>query len=259
MSINDSPKILTIDIETSPILNWSWGPKYETNIIKIVKESKILSFSAKWLHGKQITKGLPDYKGYKKGTFNIDDKEIIKDIWNLLDESDIVVTQNGRAFDTKTINSRIIFHKLSPPSPYKIVDTRTVAKGNLRLASYSLDDMCSYYGIGKKSEHEGFALWEKCMEGDMDAWKRMLKYNAHDVLLTEELYLKLRPWMASHPNLGIFNGKLSCTKCGSTKIQSRGFTITRTKKYKRAQCQSCGGWLRYTLAEKESPQIVVGI
>ena len=146
-----------------------------------MEEGQILSFSAKWLGGKHITKGWPDYKGYKKGVKN--DKEIVKDLWKLLDEAEIVIVQNGRAFDVKYVNSRFLFHGLTPPSPYKVVDTKTEAKRYLRLPSYSLDSMCEYFGIGKKQEHEGFPLWTKCMAGDEKAWKRMLSYNKNDDIL----------------------------------------------------------------------------
>jgi len=41
----------------------------------------------------------------------------------------------------------------------------------------------------------------------------MLEYNVHDVEITELVYLKLRPWMKSHPNMGVYNvdKPLSCS------------------------------------------------
>lgn len=234
--------ILTLDIETTSLIAYSWGPIFESNLIEIIDQSQILSFSAKWLNGKHITKGWPDYKGYKKGVK--DDKKLILDLWKLLDEAEIVITQNGKAFDIKTINSRFIHHNLPPPSPYKMVDTRMEAKRYIRLPSYSLDNMCAYFGIGKKQEHEGFPLWKKCIAGDLKAWKRMLKYNKHDVTLTEQLYLKLRPFMKTHPNLGNLMNEQVCPTCGSKNLQWRGYYTNSTTKYKRAMCNDCGHWCR---------------
>lgn len=240
--MNSELKTASFDIETTPIVAHTWGPKWEANLIETIEESKVLSFSWKWEHGKIITKGWPDYKGYKKGIK--DDTAIVKDIWQLFNDADVIVVQNGRAFDIKTMNSRFLKHSLTPPSPYKIVDTKTEAKKYLRLPSYSLDDICDYFGIGRKQEHEGFPLWKKCMDGDMAAWKRMLNYNKKDVVLTEKLYIKLRPWMKTHPNVGMYADKIVCPKCGGSKIQSRGYAVTTTMKYKRGQCLDCGGWLR---------------
>lgn len=236
-------KILVFDLETSPITAYSWGPMWETNLIEIREQSLILSYSAKWIKGKHQTKGWPDYK-YKKGKLN--DKEIVKDIWKLFDEADVIILQNGKAFDIKTCNSRFLFHDLPPPSPYRVIDTKTEAKKYIRLPSYSLDNMCDYFGIGRKSEHEGFPLWKKCMVGDLKAWKRMLKYNKHDVIITEQLYLKLRPYMKTHPNVGNYKGERVCPKCGSKSIQLRGFVCNATTRYRQAYCKTCGGWMRFS-------------
>jgi DNA polymerase elongation subunit (family B) len=239
-------KILTIDIETSPIEAYTWGPKWETNLIEITKQSNIICYSAKWLKGTQETKALVDYKGYKKN--KVDDSKLVKNIHKLLDEADIVVTQNGVDFDIKVMNARFLNNGLAPPSPYKVIDTKREAKKYLRLPSYSLDDMGEYFGLGRKMEHEGFNLWKKCMAGDKSAWERMKKYNAQDVRLTENVYLKLRPFMKTHPNLLTFDvqeDKSNCPKCESPNVHSRGFLITTTSKYHRAQCRDCGGWYRY--------------
>lgn len=244
----NSPRILTIDIETSPIVSYTWGPKYESNIIEVLKDTNILSFSAKWLNGKQLTKGLNDYRGYKSN--KVDDKKLVTDLREILDEADIVVTQNGIDFDMKLINARLLKHGLTPPSPYKNIDTKREAKKIVRLPSYSLDDMGAYFGIGHKLHHSGFDLWKRCMAGDINAWNKMKKYNAQDVILTEKLYLKLRPFMKTHPNVSVYTEKEECPKCHSDKVQKRGYTLTNASKYQRYQCQDCAGWYRGTKSIK---------
>ena len=255
--MKDNATIISIDIEVSPLVAYTWGPKYETNIIEVKEDARILSFSAKYLEGKQTTKGLIDYKGYRPG--KLDDKKIMKDIWNILDEADIILAHNGRAFDTKTINSRFAFHEMTPPSPYKTIDTLLEARKYLKLPSYAMNDLCTYFGIGKKLEHEGFPLWKKCMEGDEKAWARMLKYNKKDVKLLEDLYLKLRPFMKTHQPVGMFTGKVSCPTCGGTRLQSRGYAVTKVRKYRRMHCQDCGSWSRYTESEPNETNKLVGV
>lgn len=237
------PKILFIDIETSSQKGYFWGSKWETNIIEIIEDAQIICFSAKWLGGQHTTKGLLDYRGYKKGV--VDDENIVTDIHDLLDEADIVVTQNGISFDNKVINARFIKHGLPPPSPYKMIDTKVEAKRYLRLPSYSLDDMCKYFGIGKKMAHEGFELWKDCIAGSKTAWANMKKYNAKDVQLTETLYKKLRPFMKTHPNFSVYSDKNNCPKCGSSNVHARGYTANSSTMFQRAQCNACGGWFRF--------------
>jgi DNA polymerase elongation subunit (family B) len=254
------PRILVIDIETSPIIAYTWGPKWETNLIEVVQQGKIICYSAKWLNGNQVTKALPDYKGYRNG--KVDDSRIIQDIHKLLDASDIVVTQNGVDFDTKYINARFVEHGLPPPSPYKNVDTKREAKKYLRMPSYSLDDMGKFFGLGEKLPHEGWTLWKKCMAGDPKAWNKMKQYNAQDVKLTEKVYLKLRPYMKTHPNVITYNSTTKaeikemstgdCPKCGSEHTQARGYAVNATTTYGRAQCQDCGGWYRYGKALRKN-------
>lgn len=235
-------KILVLDLETTPLEAYSWGPKWETNLIEVTQQSRVLSFSAKWVGGKHITKGWPDYKGYRKGVLN--DKKIVKDIWKLLDEADVVVGQNSNSFDLKILNTRFLFHGLTPPSPYKKVDTKLEAKKYLRMPSNGLDDIGGYFHIGRKVEHEGFPLWKRCMAGDKKAWKKMLRYNKHDVILTEKFYLLLRPWMDSHPNAGMYKNKAACSRCGSGDVVARGYSVNKTTRYQRMQCKQCGSWMR---------------
>ena len=234
-------KILLIDLETTALKAFSWGPSWETSLIEIIEHTTILSYSAKWLDGKHITKGWPDYKGYKKG--KMDDKEIVKDLWKLLDETEVVIAQNGKAFDIKIMNARFLYHSMIPPSPYKVIDTMTEARKYLRLPSYKLNDMCDYLGIGRKKEHEGFPLWKKCIAGDRKAWKRMLAYNKHDIVLTEQLYLRLRPFISNHPNMNVYEGTIgNCPNCGSNQLIRRGYNFARSHKRIRYRCKSCGAW-----------------
>lgn len=237
----DKPKILLFDIETTPNLAFTWG-KYNQDAVGFAKHSHMLSFSAKWLNGVQITKGLIDYPGYEKNKYN--DYRLVYDLWALLDKADIVVAHNGKAFDTKKVNARFSFHHIDPPTPYKVVDTKEMCKKYFNFTSNSLDDAVQYLGLGKKLPNEGFDLWLRCMAGEEKAWDKMKKYNSHDVVLLEKLYLHLVPWMEQHPNISsMMEGKV-CPKCGSDQLQSRGVARTQSTVYQRFQCQKCKGWSR---------------
>jgi DNA polymerase elongation subunit (family B) len=240
----NKPNILFFDIETTPIKAYSWGPKWQTNLIGFVDHVQVLSFSAKWFGGAHITKGWPDYKSYKPGELN--DKDIVAEIWSLFNKADIILAHNGRDFDIKISNARFVFHGLTPPSPYKTVDTKVEAKKYLRLPSYGLDDLCAYFEISRKLHHEGFSLWTQCMDGDHKAWKIMLQYNKQDVIILEQLYLRLRPWMANHPNIGMYKSNIVCPKCGanSDRLNWEGWYRNKTTKYHAFSCKDCGGWGR---------------
>lgn len=242
-----NPRILTIDIETVPLESYTWGI-WEVNVaLDMIKtEWSILSFAAKWLHEKKII--YSDTMG--RGAANVrDDKKLVGEIWNLMDSADIVVAQNGVRFDVKKINSRLIVHGYGPYSPIRVVDTLSVAKKHFGFTSNKLEWQSKYLTDSPKSKHRkfpGFELWAECLKDNPAARAELKKYNVQDVVATEKLYIRQRPWIAQHPNLGTFSdrAKASCPKCDSTNLQARGYAILQLGKYQRFQCNDCGGWSR---------------
>lgn len=242
------PKILFIDIETFPMLGWVWGV-YEQNVLKVEKPTVLCCFSAKWHGGLQVTRALPDYKGYKPGKEN--DKPLMQEIWGLLDQADIVIAQNGDEFDIKMINTEFVKHHMTPPSPYKTVDTLKTARRMFRFPSNKLDDLGADLEEGKKLRTGGKELWFDCMEGDPKAWKRMKRYNAQDVRLLERVYQRFIPWITNHPNYGTFSERPVCPNCGANRLHRSGYKRTVTGRYLQYQCQACGRWCHEANIEKK--------
>jgi hypothetical protein len=246
MSEVTTPKILVLDIETLPNIGYIWG-KYEQNVIRYTQQSCLATYVAKWIGDKKIiSKSLPDYEGYKAGSY--DDKAIVADLWTLFDEADVIIAHNGNSFDIKVATGRFILHGMKPPSPFKSVDTKLMVKGVARYNSNSLDDLCGLLGLGKKI-HTDFDLWEGCINGDMKFWKQMVKYNRMDVLLLEKLYLRLLPFAKTHPNLTFWT-RGECPKCGGHNVQYRGTQRCVTRQYQRFQCNECGSWGRVAQSDK---------
>lgn len=245
----EQAKILLFDIETAPNLGYIWG-KYEQNVLDYTSEWYMMSFAYKWLGDtKVVCHALPEYKTYRKD--KEDDSELVKDLHKLFDEADLIIAHNGDDFDVKKANARFIYHGLNPPAPYKTVDTKKIAKNSFKFNSNSLNDLGQHLGLGEKAPTGGFGLWKGCMSGDEKSWSTMIKYNKQDVVLLEQVYLKLRPWHKTHPNLGHFTEEIhSCPKCNGSHLQSRGYSKTLSSIYRRFQCQDCGAWSRAAQSEK---------
>jgi hypothetical protein len=240
------PKILLVDIETAPIIAHVWGLWDQTVALNQIKSDwHLLSWSAKWL-GDSPSKIMYQDQRYAK---NIeDDSEILVGIWKLLNEADIVVGQNSKAFDTKKLNSRFILNGMRPPSSYKQIDTMLLAKKHFAFTSNKLEFMtgklCKKYKKLKTKKFQGFELWSECLRGNMKAWKEMEKYNKYDVLSLEELYNKLIPWDNSiNFNIYTENTDMVCT-CGSTNFIKNGNVYLSSGKYQRYECKKCGSELR---------------
>lgn len=244
-----SAKIALLDIETAPNLGYTWG-KWEQNVISFVRQWYMLSYSWKWLDSSDVyCKGLCDYPGYRKNVDN--DEQLLRDLWKVFDEADIVVAHNGDAFDIKKSNARFIVHDLPPPSTYKTVDTLKLAKKHFKFESNKLGDLGEYLEVGAKLPHTGFEVWKGCMRGDQASWDVMKEYNTQDVLLLERVYLKLRPWATTHPNLTVYGGsKEACPTCGSDHVQRRGFNYAKVQVRQRWRCNSCGSWYSGKIEKK---------
>ncbi len=236
-------KTLIYDIENSPTVVTTWG-LYEQNAIETIKEWYLLSYAYKWLGEKEThVVALSDFKGYRNNKHN--DKALCQSLHKLFSEADVVVAHNGDQHDQKKSNARFIYHGLTPPSPYKSIDTKKVAKRYFKFNSNSLNSLGTYFNLGNKIENGGIKLWRDCMNGDLKAWELMKKYNKQDVVLLEKVYLKLRPWMTNYPIFTQIQERPDeCFACGSKHLQSRGTEMRLGgRSVSRFQCQECGKWL----------------
>ena len=246
-------KILLLDIETSPNLAYVWGIwQQNIGINQIENSGSILCWSAKWLGEEKI-----HFDSVQKS----DEYVMLARIHKLVSQADALVHYNGAKFDLPVLNREWLKHGFPPPSPAKHIDLLQVCKKQFRFVSNKLDYVSQFLGIGEKVRHEGHELWTKCMRGDREAWKRMRGYNEQDVILLEQLYLRLMPWVEKHPSHGAMGGESCCPKCGSEEFQQRGWAMTSMHKYRRYQCNDCGGWFRgnKTVLPRKSEERMVNV
>jgi hypothetical protein len=241
------PRILVFDIETTPMLSWHWRT-WKENIapIQTVKHSRLLCWAAKWIDSNMIY-----FDSTQKDGDN--DKRCSYELWKLCDQADILVAHNGRAFDMAKLNARWVKHGIEPPSPSKWVDTLKVARARFCFPSNKLDGIARYLNLGTKLEHEGFGLWLRCMDGERKAWKRMRDYNIQDVLLEEELYLKIRAWDNRHPNVELFyeDGEDRCVCCGGRALKELAQPAhTSVLEFTAFRCQKCKKVMRSRKSNK---------
>lgn len=183
-------RILFLDIETSPNTAHIWGLfKQNVSLSQLMESSYVLCWAAKWAGEREV---LFDSIHQSPST------RMVKKIHALLEQADVVVHYNGSSFDIPTLNKEFLLHKLLPPSPAKEIDLLRVVRRKFRFPSNKLDYVAQRLGLGKKFEHEGHTLWVKCMNNDAAAWATMKKYNTHDVVLLEQLYETLLPWMHTY-------------------------------------------------------------
>lgn len=228
---------MTLDIETRPNLAYVWG-LWDQNVglNQLVESGELLCFAAKW-HGQ---KNIIFYSTHHNGK-----EEMVRAAHELLSEADVVIHYNGDRFDLPHLNREFLEFGLEPPAPYASIDLLKAVKRKFRFPSNKLDYVVQKLNIGAKVSTGGFELWTQCLAGSDKAWNQMRKYNKHDVVVTEKLYDKLRPWVPSHPSVGLYEGFAdSCPACGSDVLHPRGRAYTSMGVYQRFVCDDCGKWSR---------------
>ena len=257
-------RVLLVDIETSPILGYVWS-LWNNNVAlnQVATDWHVLSWSAKWLDDPAEKIMYMDQRGRRDIE---DDARILKGIWKLLNQADVVITHNGKKFDIKKLNARFIQHGFKPPSGFKHIDTYVIAKKKFGFTSnkleYLADKLCVKYHKKQHKKYPGFELWRQCLAGNLEAWEEMRTYNEHDVLVLEELYRRMIPWDAG-VNFQLYTDDETgeCHNCGG-ETQRRGFSYTLVGKFQRYQCMSCGAWSRgrenlFTDAKRKSLRVPV--
>jgi len=244
------PKIVYWDVETSGIIASTWNLWPESiPHDNIIQDWFMLSIAWKEEGGvMQSVSLLDDHKRFKKDP--TDDYHVIKTMRDVLEDTDILVHQNGDRFDIKMYNTRLIYHGLPPLPKIHTIDTLKEVKKVARNTSNRLDYLGKWlFNVGKMETPKG--TWLKAMRGDVKALKLMVEYNKKDVSLLERLYKRLRPYFKSSPHLGAMAGKdknHSCNKCGSNKFVSGSFKTRHTAsglERVQAQCSSCHSYATF--------------
>jgi hypothetical protein len=229
-------KILIIDIETRPSLAYVWSLwDQHVGLDQLVQSGESICWAAKWLGESKVE---------FRSVFHDGKDVMLKRIWELLNEADMVVHFNGRRFDVPHLNTLFLEAGMTPPAPFQQVDLMETVKHKFYLISNKLQYCLTRFNIGEKVKHEGFPLWKRCMANDAKAWAKMRVYNIGDVRETEKLYQKILPWIERHPSYGALTGKDVCPNCGSEELAHRGQAFTKTGKYQRFVCKECGKWSR---------------
>lgn len=247
-------KILFLDIETAFKIGALWK-MWNTNVPPnfLIKDWYILCWCAKWRGESEIlSDSLVNYpKQYKKDPEN--DIEVVKSLWGIINEADIIVAHNGDKFDLPSSNTRMVYHNMLPPAKYKTVDTMKIAKRAFKFTFNRLDYLGDFLGVGRKLQTGGGDLWTKViMNKDPKSWDKMVRYCKQDVRLLERVYKKLRAWDHNHPNLSLYMDdpkRPVCNVCGSKRVWRDGSYHTPTNIYQRYRCVECGHGMRALTGE----------
>jgi len=225
-SISNGAKILIYDVETPRLrANVWWSGKQFVNGNEIIDEPKIITVAWKWFGENKV-----HTKTWDKDHC---DRELMEVFLEAYNEADLVVGVNNNSFDNRWINARAMKHDLHVNMFVKSLDLQKQMKRIARLPSYALKYLCKFFGVTMKLGHEGLLMWEMVQYGTPAQQKEYLKkmeiYNVGDIISTEEVYVKMLPYMRHAAHLGVVGGneRYSCPTCGETdNLVYLGDTVT---------------------------------
>lgn len=237
------PRILYYDLEISPLLTWTYKA-WDSNAIKIEQPQKIISFAYQWEGEKTVhCKVLSDYEGYKPDKFNIDDEAIIRDLYDVMEQADLLVGHNSNGFDYKHANARFLYYEMNPLPQQKFSDSLKMARKYFKMPKNNLGEVYYYlfHKEGKTKVTHADILWDY-LDGDEKAHKQMREYNKRDIVITKAIYERMRPFDKSHPNMNFFmRDGMRCKACTSKKLERQHQSLyLRISKRMRYVCLDCG-------------------
>ena len=249
------PKIIIFDLETLPNLPevlkvWCQLSNYPGLTMKATITSIICAGWKQYGHKKTHCINAWDFKGRWKRNVN-DDYSVCKKIYDVLKNADAVVTHNGKRFDWKFLQTRLLYHGLPTLSKIHHIDTCMVARANLFAFNNRLGTLGKLLANDDKLENGGWDLWVQVHGKKKSAMKLMTKYCKQDVNLLEKIFKRLIPLINNMPNRNLFRSQKKikentrvCPNCGESKLHFNGWRHTQTQSYQRLRCDSCGSYCR---------------
>jgi hypothetical protein len=238
------PKILVWDVETSPVKAWIWrtGSKINVSHDQIVdgQQTDIICICYKW-HGQNKVHSL-DW-GVKKQ----DSSKMIEEFTKVVEQADIVLAHNGDRFDMKHFNTQRLLKGQPPIAWPTSEDTLKMVRKHFNFTSNRLDYL-SRTLVGGGKDRMTFRDWVDIVDYKSEkALKKMIKYCKKDVELLDKVFTKIKPYVDLKVNRSLIknNNRLGCANCGSEETQKYGVITTRTGRYQKIKCKSCGHVYRH--------------
>jgi uncharacterized protein YprB with RNaseH-like and TPR domain len=136
---------------------------------------------------------IDQYPGWEKNVF--DDKKLVKDVRNYLENFDGIITYNGRNFDLPFLTSQVVAYGYQPIKALFHVDVFYTTRYRLRLHNSKLNTLITFlntYRGGKKKVEEKTAIntiyYKKAITGRKDGIDYIVKHCVKDVVALEQCY-----------------------------------------------------------------------
>ena len=169
------------------------------------------------------------------------DRDMILEFMDVMNSADELVAHNGDNFDIKWVRTRCLKHRIPALPTYTSIDTLKSCRALFTMYSNKLDEVAKFLGIPGKMATGGIQLWKDVIEHKSEAaLRKMSRYCKRDVVLLEEVFDILNPYM---PVKSRIDADITfCPECGSKNLvvnQRRRYTPLGSIRVT-VQCKDCG-------------------
>lgn len=226
------PKILFLDIEATN-LNANYG--------------FVLCVGYKYLGQKRVyCPTLADFrKSFGKDCTN--DKKLLKEIRDVIEGADLIVTWYGKRFDIPYLQTRLLLNNLPPYNVKSHLDLWVTAKRHLKFNSNRLDTVSRVLPTKNKEYKTPIESihWIRASAGHKPSINYVKKHCVADIKVLEQVYQKMLPFIQDHPNLAyllnpeVKGDKAYCPNCGHYPCMRDGYAATKRQVKQVWYCKSC--------------------
>lgn len=133
---------------------------------------------------------LDEQNGYAKHKW--DDRELVKQIRDRLNEADIIVSYNGRRFDIPYLNARLVYWGDDVLPKKKHVDMLYQVRYKLKLSSSRLESAQNFLGLDEHKTKMIPQIWIPAVTGDKASMDYIVDHCRRDVVVLHDVYDKLK-------------------------------------------------------------------
>lgn len=135
-----------------------------------------------------------DDKQYKNPKDLSDDSKLVDAIRVELNKYDVWVAHNGKLFDRKFMNTRLLKGNKEPLRSTFFIDPMWTVRTHMRTSS-KLDNVQQLLGLEDEKTKITWDDWQRAMSGDKAAMDVIVRHVEQDVLVLEQAYWRLLPLM----------------------------------------------------------------
>lgn len=267
LAIQNGLNLTCYDLETSHAIfrGWNSGPEVSVSAKNIIAPNKIIS--AQW---QKVDRDVVNYDYWdlvdssKLGSNAYDDSLLISNFKDtVLNDADILLTQNGDSFDHKVLVERCCVLGLGPIINKPSLDILKLSRASMKKQSHSLDYRSTQLNLGGKNSMVE-ADWIDIEENGLSPTKKMIPYGCKDVLDTVSIFFIELPYYKNLPKdvevtilkyLGYENSKpkynIECKNCTSKNTRCNGYyTTTNGEIRKQFFCKDCNKYAGYLISDR---------